>query len=142
MKKIIILLILLITTNCYADLFADKPSNIRRWLAAKGYNGSTYDALNAYFGSLSTLSRGTLEDNINDVLSNQGYSGTLDDKLNAFFTTKTGQGNRRDAERAFWSNDSLSFAAGGGGGGNFILLVDGSSKILLVDGSSKLLLIN
>lgn len=141
MKKLIITICLLITTTAHAEIFAAKPSDIKRWLSAKGYNGTTYDALNSYFKTLSTVTNGTLEDDINDVLARQGYEGNLENKLNAFFTAKTGQGNRRDAERSFWSNDSLSFAAAAGGT-NFLLLADSSSFLLLTDSSSKLILQN
>lgn len=112
MKKLIIILLLLFcfVPQSFAGtyMFSDKPSHIKRWLAVKGYGGSTYDALMAYFSSLSGLSEGTLYDHVNATLINLGYTGSMNDMLNAFFTTTTGQSGN-DGERAFWGNDSYSF---------------------------------
>lgn len=117
MKKLlsIILILSIICTNVYAGtyMFSDKPSKISRWLAVKGYGGSVYDALNGYFSSLSGLSNGTLYDHVNATLVNLGYTGTMEDKLATFFVTTTSIGNPRDAERAFWDNDSYSFGVNG-----------------------------
>lgn len=106
----LIIIFILIASTSYADMFRGKPSDIKRWLNAKGCGGSYSDALRCYFEGLSNLSSGTLYDHINDVMNQHGYTGTLGDKLGAFFTAKTGVSDRRDAERSFWDNDSLNFS--------------------------------
>lgn len=54
-------------------LFKDKPSIILAWLNAKGYTGTTYDALMKYFQSKATNKNGTLYDMVSEALNNAGY---------------------------------------------------------------------
>jgi hypothetical protein len=96
------------------DPFFAKPSDIRRWLNAKGFPGSLSNAMLNYFKSKSNLSNGMQYDHIRKTLSSMGFTGTLDDQLTAFFMNKTGINRRPDAERAFWKNDTLDYSIGGG----------------------------
>lgn len=114
-------------------IFFDKPSRISNWLSAKGYGGTTVDALTGYFHVKSDLAEGTLFDLVNDTLADLGYAGSIEDKLTAFFQEKTGVTGRMDAERSFWANTSLDFS----GGGTTLLAEDGST-LLAEDGSSLL----
>ena len=90
-------------------IFIDKPSNIKRWLNAKGYPGSYPNALYNYFSYISGIRSGTIFDHIDKTLSLWGLSGTLQDKLTDFFIRNTGINERRTAERSFFNNDNKTF---------------------------------
>jgi hypothetical protein len=105
------------------DPFFAKPSDIRRWLNAKGFPGSLSNAMLNYFKSKSSLSSGLQYDHIRKTLSSMGFTGTLDDQLTAFFMSKTGINRRPDAERAFWKNDTLDFSIGGGIDANTVAML-------------------
>lgn len=117
--------------------FFARPIAIQRWARIKGYDGTAYDAIYAYFQSNSALNSGTLYDHIIHSLNRNGYYGTIYDCLKSFFQDKTGIIGRIDSEKAFWENTSLDFFDGIGSGdailtedGNYILTEDGG-RILL-----------
>lgn len=88
--------------------FIEKPSKILQWLNAKGYSGTVEDAFITYVQSGSPLTSGTMEDHLRARLNVAGYSGTMDDMLTTMFQSKTGISNRHDAERNFFSNNTLN----------------------------------
>ena len=91
--------------------FFAKPYLILLWLNAKGYSGTTYDALYTYFQSKSGIGTATLLDHITKTMSGLGYISGVQDNLTTFFQSQTGISNRKDAERAFWMDSSLDFAS-------------------------------
>lgn len=116
-------------------IFVERPDKILQFMNANGYSGTYYDAVYEYFQQLSSLSQGTLEDHVNDVIVQAGFvTGTLQDKLTAFFVDATGISDRRDAERSFWQNTSNSFGGSNG--------LDEFTKLLLhcdgADGSTTI----
>lgn len=87
--------------------FRDKPDRIRRWMTAKGFSGSLYNATNDFFKSRNLVDKGSLYDNIRHRMNELGYTGTITDQLKAFFKDTNGR-DGDDAERMFWnvlSND-------------------------------------
>jgi hypothetical protein len=139
MKRLIISIALLLSVTTLAHartyMFRDKPSNIKRWMNAKGCGGSTFDSMMCYFTSLSNISNGTLYDHVNDVLTQNGCSGTMEDKVSCFFSTKKGDGGR-DGERAFWQDDSQTFEVAAG---TDVLLLETGDRILLETGDGILI---
>jgi hypothetical protein len=108
--------------------FTDKEFKIQRWFNSKGFQGSAYDAANAYFKSKSGLNKGTLQDHINKTVSAFGFSGNMEDRLRAFFQYKAGISHPGDAERAFWNNTALDFSVTDG--------IDSFTKLMLhMDGA-------
>ena len=89
------------------DIFFAKPHAIQRWAMQKGYNGTPYDAIFAYFRSNSSLTDRTLYDYIINAVQSAGF-----DSLEGFFETQTGIQGRIDSEKAFWENNSLDFFVG------------------------------
>ena len=91
--------------------FFDKPQRILHWAEAKGFYGTPYDAIYAYFIKNNTTLRngGTLYDYVYDTLQNRGYKGTIWDCLTSFFISTTGINGRIDAEKMFWDNSSFDF---------------------------------
>ena len=89
------------------NIFFGKPHAIQKWANAKGYSGTPYDAIFAYFRSNSSLTDGTLYDYIINAVQSSGF-----DSLEGFFETKTGIQGRVDAEKAFWNDSTLDFFTG------------------------------
>lgn len=95
--------------------FFARANAIQSWARIKGYDGTAYDAIMAYFRTNSPLSVGTLYDYITYTLNSNGYYGTIYDCLKAFFQDQTGIVGRIDSEKAFWNNTSLDFFGGSTG---------------------------
>ena len=89
--------------------FRETPSVMLSWFEAKGYGGTLYDRLYAYFQTKSSMTNGTLYDLVNDKLTALGFSGTLRQKLNGFFMQKMSIGEPYRAERLFWRDTSTDF---------------------------------
>lgn len=104
--------------------FHAKQSLILSWLNAKGYSGTIGDAFRTYVQSGSSFNPGTVYDHLVDRLYSAGYSGGLQDMLTTMFQSKTSISNRKDAERAFFSDSSLDFFSSGGE--NLITDTDGN----------------
>lgn len=140
-KTLIVTILILISSQAVANVypFRDRRSKIQQWLNANGYGGSVHDGLMQYFSSISDLSQGTLFDHVNNVMDQHGYAGSIDDKLGAFFQEKTGNSDRRDGERSFWSDSGLNFDVGGGFSPGDALLLE-SGYFLLLESNDKLLL--
>jgi hypothetical protein len=92
--------------------FFERDDKILQWLNAKGYLGTAYDAMNRYVKDYSGIVDGTLFDHLSAALTRAGYVGTINDQLTTMFQFKTTKNNRRDAEREFFENTSLSMFDG------------------------------
>lgn len=117
--------------------FVEKPEVIRAWLANKGYFGSLYDALHAYFQTKSDTSDQSLHDLINFKMTALGYTGNLQAKLRQFFKVKMNEPIWPLAERLFWRDLTTDFelieadSSGGIVDGDGNILVDGDGNIIV-----------
>jgi len=102
------------------SIFRERPSVISEWMESKGFSGTYMEMTMGYFKTKSSVSNGTLFDNMMSSLESTGFTGTLQERLDKFFEDKTSIANDRlEAERVFWRDTSLDF------GVNALLSEDG-----------------